>query len=117
MEAVFGDASKVDILETAGIKQASYLIITPPDLDSRIPIVSTARDLNENVKIYSRARYITERAMLEKIGVSKVCYEEAEAAVSMVEMLLQDCGADDARIKKEVESIREKFDRSESQKI
>jgi len=108
-EAVFGDASKADILKAAGIEQASYLIITPPDLTSRIPIVGTARNLNENVIIYSRARYITERAMLEKIGVSKVCYEEAEAAVGIAEMVLRDEGADDARVKEEVAHIREQF--------
>ncbi len=108
-EAVFGDASKADILKAAGIEQASYLIITPPDLASRIPIAGTARHLNENVIIYSRARYITERAMLEKIGVSKVCYEEAEAAVGIAEMVLQDEGASDARIKAEVADIREQF--------
>ena len=109
MEAVFGDASKVDILKAAGIEQASYLIITPPDLASRIPIAGTARNLNANVIIYSRARYITERAMLEKIGVSKVCYEEAEAAVGIAEMVLHDEGADDARIKTKVAEIREQF--------
>jgi len=109
MEAVFGDASKNDILKAAGIEKASYLIITPPDLGARIPIAGTARDLNENIIIYSRARYITERAMLEKVGVSKVCYEEAEAAVGIAEMLLEDEGAEDIRIKEEVAAIREKF--------
>jgi CPA2 family monovalent cation:H+ antiporter-2 len=109
MEAVFGDASKVDILKAAGMERANYLIITPPDLAARIPIASTARILNENVVICSRARYITERAMLEKIGVSKVCYEEAESAVGIAEMVLQNEGADDARIKKEMANIREQF--------
>ncbi|MCL2261376.1 MAG: cation:proton antiporter [Fibromonadales bacterium] len=113
MEAVFGDASKEDILTVAGIKEASYLIITPPDLGSRIPIVGTARELNNNVKIYSRARYITERAMLEKIGVSQVCYEEAEAAVSIAGMVLKEEGADDARINEEAATIREKFAKME----
>jgi len=105
-EAVFGDASKADILKAAGMEQASYLIITPPDLEARIPIVSTARNLNENAIIYSRARYITERAMLEKIGVSRVCYEEAEATVGIAEMVLQNEGATDAQIKEEVANIR-----------
>ncbi|MCL1833848.1 MAG: cation:proton antiporter [Leptospirales bacterium] len=109
MDAIYGDASKIDILKAAGIEQASYLIITPPDLASRIPIAGTARELNENIIIYSRARYITERAMLEKIGVTQVCYEEAEAAVGIAEMILEDEGADDNRIKEEVANIREEF--------
>jgi CPA2 family monovalent cation:H+ antiporter-2 len=46
--------------------------------------------------------------MLEKLGVTRVCYEEAEAAVGIAEMLLQDEGASDARIKEEVMRIREK---------
>ncbi|MDR0516279.1 MAG: cation:proton antiporter [Fibromonadaceae bacterium] len=109
IEAVFGDASKADILGAAGVEQASYLIVTPPDLASRIPIAGTARNLNENITVYSRARYITEWAMLEKIGVSKVCYEEAEAAAGIAKMLLQDYGASDANIIEEIDIIREKF--------
>jgi CPA2 family monovalent cation:H+ antiporter-2 len=109
MEAVFGDASKKDILEAASIKKASYLVITPPDLGSRIPIVSTARDMNENVIIYSRARFLNERAMLEKLGVSNICYEEAEAAAGIVEMIMQNEGADPSSIVKEVTVIRENF--------
>jgi len=109
IEAVFGDASKADILKAAGIEQASYLVITPPDLASRLPVASTARNLNENVIIYSRAHYIKERAMLEKMGVSKVCCEEVEAAISITGMVLQNEGADEVRIKEEATDIREKF--------
>lgn len=109
IEAVFGDASKADILKAAGIEQASYLAITPPDLASRLPVASTARNLNENVTIYSRAHYIKERAMLEKMGVSKVCCEEVEAAISIAGMVLQNEGTDEARIKEETADIREKF--------
>jgi CPA2 family monovalent cation:H+ antiporter-2 len=109
IEAVFGDASKADILKAAGIEQASYLVITPPDLASRLPVASTARNLNENVIIYSRAHYIKERAMLEKMGVSKVCCEEVEAAISIAGMVLQNEGADEIRVKEEATDIREKF--------
>lgn len=109
IEAVFGDASKADILKAAGIEQASYLVITPPDLTSRIPVASTARNLNENVIIYSRAHYIKERAMLEKTGVSKVCCEEVESAIGIAGMVLQNEGADEVRIKEETADIREKF--------
>jgi CPA2 family monovalent cation:H+ antiporter-2 len=65
--------------------------------------------MNENVTIYSRARFLNEQAMLEKIGVSKICYEEAEAAAGIAEMILQEEGADDSQVIEEVNAIRENF--------
>jgi CPA2 family monovalent cation:H+ antiporter-2 len=72
-------------------------------------VVSAALKLNEELRIFSRARFLTERAMLERLGVTEVCYEEAEAAVGIAELLLRSEGADDARVAAEARRIREEF--------
>ncbi len=107
--ALYGDASRRDILEAAGIADARYLLVTLPDLDTRAPIISTARELNPSVKILARARYVSEKSALETLGVDAACYEEAEAAVGLATLLLDEVGAPPKRIEDEVVRLRTKF--------
>jgi len=107
--AIYGDASKADILEAAGIVRAEYLIVTLPDLTARIKVIMAARRLNPNLKLFARARYLTERESLEKLGVTEVCYEEAEAAVSLAKLLLRSEGAEESAVSAEVRKLRESF--------
>lgn len=107
--AIYGDASRRDILESAGIRSARVLLVTLPDLASRAPVITTARALNPKIKILVRARYLAERRELERLGADAVCYEEAEAAVGLAELLLEEVGADQARIRAEAEKIRRRF--------
>jgi CPA2 family monovalent cation:H+ antiporter-2 len=104
--AIYGDAGKADILRAAGIERAKYLVVTLPDLASRIPVIVAARKINADLKVFSRARYLTERETLERLGVSEVCYEEAEAAVGLSRLLLRGEGADEEGIVKATEGLR-----------
>jgi CPA2 family monovalent cation:H+ antiporter-2 len=104
--AIFGDASHRDILRDAGIHRAKYLLITLPDLSSRTSIVIASRELNPKLRIFVRARYLAEREWLDEIGVSEVTYEEAEAAIGLASLLLQEVGASKERIHQELVRIR-----------
>jgi len=104
--AVYGDAAKREILEAAGIASAQYLLITIPDLQTRTLIVLVARELNPKIKVFVRARYFEERAWLEEIGATEVCFEEAEAAIGLATLLLHEVGADEDRIRLEQRRIR-----------
>jgi CPA2 family monovalent cation:H+ antiporter-2 len=107
--AVYGDASRADVLSAAGIQRARYLIVTLPDLPSRIPVVLAARELNPDVRVFVRARYLRERGMLEEVGTTAASYEEAEAAVALSEFLLRDIGTPASRIAEESAKIRDEF--------
>lgn len=104
--AIYGDAGKPEILRAAGVEDAKYLVVTLPNLGGRLPVILAARHLNPNIHILSRARYLTERDILERVGVSEACYEEAEAAARLAEYLLRAEGVEEARILVEVEEIR-----------
>ncbi|MCL2100963.1 MAG: cation:proton antiporter [Fibromonadales bacterium] len=106
--AIFGDASKADILKVAGIERATYLVVTPPDLNLRLPIIHAARNLNSKLIIYSRARYISEKNALENFGV-KVCYEELESAVVLAETVLRNRCFTEEQILEEVENVRKEL--------
>jgi CPA2 family monovalent cation:H+ antiporter-2 len=108
--ALFGDAGRREILQAARVEQATYLLVTLPDLPSRIPVVATARILNPGLKIFVRARYLGERSMLEDAGAIAVSYEEAEVAVSLAGFLLREIGAQPADIEREERRIRAEID-------
>ena len=104
--AIYGDAGRREVLKAANIEQASYLLVTLPDLPGRIPVVATARVINPGIKIFTRARYLAERAMMEDAGATAVSYEEAEVAVSLAGFLLKEIGAKDVEVEREAERIR-----------
>jgi monovalent cation:H+ antiporter-2, CPA2 family len=108
--AIYGDASRTEILQAAGIERASYLLLTMPDPDVRIPVILAARELNPKARILVRAHYLAERPILEGVGATAV-YEEGEAAVALAGFLLREIGADEARIDAEAARIRAEFAR------
>jgi CPA2 family monovalent cation:H+ antiporter-2 len=104
--AVYGDATRREILEAAGIREATYLLVTIPDVLVRTLVILTAKELNSHVRIFARARYLQERAWLEEIGATEICTEEAETAMGLAVLLLREVGADEIRIREEVQKIQ-----------
>jgi len=104
--ALYGDATRIEILKAAGVPTADYLLVTVPDFASRFPIIIAAKGLNPRLRVFVRAHYAGERTMLEEVGATEVCYEEVEAAAALAELLLRDIGADQTRIDSETQKIR-----------
>jgi CPA2 family monovalent cation:H+ antiporter-2 len=90
--AIFGEASHESLLEQAGIRRASHLILTFPNPSDRAAVVAAARSLSPNVRILVRARYLRERGDLEQAGATAAVFEEAEAAVALARLVLADTG-------------------------
>jgi CPA2 family monovalent cation:H+ antiporter-2 len=104
--AIYGDASRQDILEAAGIKTADYLLVTIPDVLIRTAVILNAKELNPQLHVFARARYLEERAWLDEIGATNVCIEEAETAIGLAIQLLRVVGAGGSWIQKEIDKIR-----------
>lgn len=107
--AIFGDASRPEILREAQIEKATHLLVTLPHSADRGPLVSAARELNPELRILVRARYLGERAGLQQAGATAAIFEEAEAAIALAEILLTETGADQETIQQETERIREEL--------
>ena len=97
------------MLKQAGIRRASYLLVTLPHSVNRGPLIAAARNLNPACRIFVRARYLRERAELEQAGATTACFEEIEAAVALTERLLLDFGRDEDTVRRETERIRKEF--------
>jgi hypothetical protein len=80
--------------------------VTLPHSVNRTPMIAAARQLNPACRILVRARYLRERGELEQVGTSAVCFEEVEAAVALTALVLEDQGADAARIAEHVLRVR-----------
>lgn len=91
-QAIFGDASHEIILEQAGMRRASHLVLTLPHTADRAAIVAAARSLNPTARILVRARYLRERQDLEQAGATAAVFEEVEAAVALARLVLADTG-------------------------
>ncbi|MDC0740472.1 cation:proton antiporter [Polyangium mundeleinium] len=102
--AVYGDARRSEVLHAAGIGTADYLVVTTPNPETRAAVVNVARSLQPDLPIFVRAHYISERQALETHRATAVCYEEAEVAVRLAEMLLTEIGVETEQI--EAESLR-----------
>jgi CPA2 family monovalent cation:H+ antiporter-2 len=104
--AVFGDAAREAILEQAGAKLASHLVLTLPAASGRAAIVAIARNLNPKLRILVRAHYLRERDHLEQAGATAAVFEEGEAAVALARLVLVDTGASKESVEHAVRDIR-----------
>jgi CPA2 family monovalent cation:H+ antiporter-2 len=94
------------ILEHAGMKRASYLVLTLPHTSARVAVVTAARNLNENARIFVRAHYLSERDYLEDAGATAAVFEEGEAAVALTKLVLSDTGAHRDDVERHVRDLR-----------
>jgi CPA2 family monovalent cation:H+ antiporter-2 len=90
--ALFGDASQPGLLRQAGLARASHLVVTLPHSVNRAPLIAAAREISPRCRIVVRARYLREYADLVHVGANAACFEEAEAAAALTEVVLADLG-------------------------
>jgi voltage-gated potassium channel Kch len=108
-ESVFGDATRREVLEAAGIREARYLITTVPDFATRARVIASAHAANPAVSVISRARYLEEREDLEKAGATHTAYEEAEVAAELARLLLDEMHVRQELLASEVGRLREEI--------
>lgn len=104
--AIYGDATRNEILETAGVKRAVHLVVTLPHSANRGPLVMAARELNPSIEVTVRARYLREREELEHAGATTMVFEEGEAGLAMARHVMRRRGLDDATIERMLGALR-----------
>jgi glutathione-regulated potassium-efflux system ancillary protein KefC len=70
--AYYGDASRPDVLEAAGIREAALIILAMDDAEGVLQTAQFLRQHFPKVKVLARARSRTEAVELRKLGVSEV---------------------------------------------
>jgi CPA2 family monovalent cation:H+ antiporter-2 len=104
--AIFGDVLNESILEGAGVREASHVILALPHSSDRAAIVTQVRSLNPRARILVRAHYLAEREGLERAGATAAVFEEAEAAVALARLVLADTGVHREAAEKKIGDLR-----------
>jgi CPA2 family monovalent cation:H+ antiporter-2 len=104
--ALYGDATRPEILRSAGLDAAAYLIVTVPHAEISLRIIQAAREVAPLVRIITRAEYINQSDAFIQAGAAIIRYDEAESAAALAEALLQDIDVPAERIESIIASIR-----------
>lgn len=87
----YGDATRLDLLEAAGIRKAAMLIIAIDSVDDSMQLARAVTEAYPGLRILARARNVRHWLELRELGIEKVERETFEAALltarSALEML------------------------------
>jgi glutathione-regulated potassium-efflux system ancillary protein KefC len=78
----YGDATRLDLLEAAGLGRAKLLINAIDDVDDSMRLTELVREQRPNLPILARARNVGHYFQLREHGVTLIERETFEAAVS-----------------------------------
>jgi monovalent cation:H+ antiporter-2, CPA2 family len=105
INAVYGDASRREILEQAGLADAVALILSAPLPSGAEAVVREARDVNPKVYVIARANYLAQVDPLRRAGANAAFSGEGEIALAMTELILTRLGATPEQIDHERERV------------
>ena len=101
LEAVYGDATKRDTLEAAGVRHAGTLILTSAGMGSAAEVIRTSRELNPRILVLARAAYLRDLPDMKHAGADRIFTGEGEVALGLIETILQRLGATAEQIDRE----------------
>ncbi len=81
---IFGNCAHSHILERAGVRKASLLIVSVPNRDNARLAIMNARKMNPNLPIMARAHRQEEYQFLMEAGATEVVQPELEASATFI---------------------------------
>ena len=101
VDAVYGDATRPETLDEAGIATADNLILTSAGMANSEEVIRAAREANPRVRVLARASYLRDLPTLKRAGANTVFTGEGEVALAFVEEMLERLGATAEQIDRE----------------
>jgi CPA2 family monovalent cation:H+ antiporter-2 len=101
VEAVYGDATRMDVLQAAKIGAAETLILTSAGMSHSEEVIRAARELNPRAYVLARSSYLKEIPALRRAGADGIFTGEGEVALSLTEALLDRLGATPEQLDRE----------------
>lgn len=92
----FGDASRLDLLRSAGAAKAKLLIVAVDDPEASIEIVRLAKEEFPHLKVYARARNRRHAYELDKAGVHYCKREVFDSSLEMAQHIMVSLGKDES---------------------
>jgi len=88
----YGDATRLDLLEAAGAKDAALLVIAIDDVDDSMQLARAATETFPKLKILARARNVRHWLELRELGIEHVERETFESALRTARSALEAMG-------------------------
>lgn len=95
----YGDATRLDLLQAAGVEKAKIFLIAIDDVEASISLAKTLKSHYPNLKVFARARNRQHVFDLRKAGVDQICRELFASSLGMSESILNELNVDPVRSK------------------
>jgi len=109
VDAIYGDATRPDTLDAAGLPSAGSLILGSAGMANGAEVIRAARSMNRAVRVLARAAYLRDVPALKSAGADRVYAGEGEVGIAFVEDLLGSLGATPEQIDRERARAREEL--------
>ena len=104
--AVFGDATRKEVLLKTGAGRAKMAVVAISDASATRHCVAVLRNLNPSMVILVRTRYVMEVESLMKLGANLVMPEEFETSIEIFSRVLEQYNVPDHLIQQQVSVVR-----------
>jgi CPA2 family monovalent cation:H+ antiporter-2 len=100
---IYGDANQSEVLEQAGIPEASTLILSSSGASGMTEAIRKAREANPDIVVLARADFVGEIPKITAAGAHEVFSGEGEVALAVTDSVLRHLGStpdqlDEARV-------------------
>jgi monovalent cation:proton antiporter-2 (CPA2) family protein len=102
----YGDATRKDLLEAAGIKMAKYFILAIDDIELSLKAVEVIKENYPHIKIFARARNRGHVFELIELGITRIKRETFDSSVNFAKDLLVEMGYEDKKALKIIERFK-----------
>jgi len=92
----YGDATRIDLLEAAGIAKARILVVAIDGMDDSLQLIDRVRERFPQLQIYARARHVSHIYQLKDRGVQLFEREMFEGSLMLGRRVLEGLGFDPA---------------------
>ncbi len=92
----YGDATRLDLLEAAGIAKARTLVVAIDGMEDSLQLIDRVRERYPELRIYARARHVSHIYQLKDRGVDLFEREMFEGSLRLGRQVLEGLGFDPA---------------------
>jgi glutathione-regulated potassium-efflux system ancillary protein KefC len=85
----YGDATRLDLLRTAGADQARVLVLAIDDIDQSVAVARLAQEHFPRLQVVARARNVTHYYRLRELGVTLIERETLDSALMSARSVLE----------------------------
>lgn len=114
---IFGDASRAEILHSAGIESAKMLIFTVPSIVAAKSVIQQARDMRPDIEIVVRVQYQRGLEELKQFGEVEIVVAEYELTLELLSKALESYGLKASEIRNFLDETRNRLDKGLSSKL